>query len=175
MPDFTQGHFSFGTDWLIYTNSILASWNIAKLGSNAPGGSQFGLDASQTAATGTRFKAGIAGICGVDYVGANILALTDGATVTPNFAAQSFIWKLSAAGSRTIAAPTNLPAAGGGTSNNFFVIFDLLNNTAGAIVTTFNAIYKVAWTDPAAGKRRTMILYYDGANLVQVGAVSADL
>lgn len=176
MPDHTQGQYDGpNSDWLFYVNSVLRTFNIVKLGSGAPGGTQFSLNGVPAAFNGSRFQALISGIVGVDYLGCNINLLVDGPTVTPNFAAQSYIWRLSAGGSRTIAAPTNLPTAGGGTTNNFFVIFDLLNNTGGAITTTFNAIYKVAWVDPAAGKRKTMIMYYDGTNLIQVGAISVDL
>jgi hypothetical protein len=177
MPDVVIGDQSLTTDWIIYINSVLSSFNIAKFGSNAPGGSHLGLDASRVAANGTRLKGGVSGIWGVDYLGCNIAALTDGPTVTPDFATQSFIWKLSAGGSRTIAQPTNLPSGGSGFTNNFTMIFDLLNNTAGAITTTFNAFYKLAgaWTDPAAGKRRTMLMYYDGVNLIEVSRAAADI
>lgn len=94
--------------------------------------------------------------------------LTDGATVTPSFLkGNHFI--LSAGGSRTI---ENVQFRQAGST----VTFDIKNNTAGAIVTTWNAGYKMApWVDPAPGKRRTITFYYDGSNFIECGRVGADL
>jgi len=98
--------------------------------------------------------------------------LTDGATVTPNLQNGTYC-KLVAGGSRTIAAPTNPPL---GSPNAMLVIFDITNNTAGAITTTWNSAFKMAsWVDPAAAKRRTLAFWWDGSNYVQVGTVSPDL
>lgn len=98
-----------------------------------------------------------------------VQTLTDGAIVTPN-AEQGDIWQLSAGGSRTLAAPTNA-------FKGNRIVLAVRNNTGGAIVTTFNAAYRMSgWVDPAAGKVRTVELYcYDGTNYVQQGTVSPDL
>jgi hypothetical protein len=84
--------------------------------------------------------------------------LTDGATVDVDASLGNY-FTLTAAGSRTIASPTN-PLDG---QEADFVIF---NNTAGAITTTWsgaaNGFLKAgAWVDPAAGKRRSIRYRYD--------------
>lgn len=78
------------------------------------------------------------------------VALTDGATVTPNVPEGADVYTLSAGGSRTIAAPTNAV-------NGQEFTLELLNSSGGAMTTTWNAAYALAggtWTDPANGKRR---------------------
>lgn len=97
--------------------------------------------------------------------------LTDGASVSPSFLnGNHFI--LSAGGSRTI---NNVSFRVTGAS----VTFDITNNTAGAITTTWNSAYKLAggaWTDPAAGKARTITFYcYDGTNWRELSRSSADI
>jgi len=121
----------------------------------------YGTAALNDAGTGTRWSQPKA-----------LLALTDAATVTVD-ATRADYFTLSAGGSRTIAAPT-------GMQKGWLVTFDVLNNTGGAITTTWNAAYKMAgWTDPAAGKRRTVTFRNVGTagspSLVQVGPPSADI
>ena len=98
-----------------------------------------------------------------------VFALTDAATVTiPAHRGTNFT--LSAGAGRTFAAPT-APASG------MVITVDILNNTGGAITTTWNAVFKLAgaWTDPAATKRRTITFYYDGTNWVETTRVAADI
>lgn len=41
------------------------------------------------------------------------------------------------------------------------------NTSGGPITITWDAIYKVAWTDPPTNKRRTAVFSFDGTNMVQ--------
>lgn len=97
------------------------------------------------------------------FLGFSIQTLTDGPTVTPNLDG-AVIWELAANGSRTIAAPTTVV---GGPR---FILLRIKNITAGAITTTFNAVYHLSWTDPGAGQSHTQLMYWDGAAMWQVGA-----
>lgn len=99
-------------------------------------------------------------------------ALTDGATVNVDAAVADAL-TLSAAGSRTIAAPTNVTPG-----RRLWV--EVLNNTAGVIVTTWNAAYNFTgiggWTDPAAGKKRFVLFEATAATptLVAVAKATVD-
>lgn len=94
--------------------------------------------------------------------------LADGATVTPD-AQNGNQWTLTATASRTLAAPTNSYTGARAT-------LSIKNSSGGAITTTINGAYKMAWTDPADGKTRTILLEcYDGTNWKSIGTVSGDL
>ncbi len=102
--------------------------------------------------------------------------LTDGATVTPDLALQNW-WSWSAGGSRTLAAPLNQNVTGNSVGLLAFLV--LLNNTAGAIVTTFDPIYKLiggAWVDPGPGKRRAALFLWERAttSMIELWRSSAD-
>lgn len=99
-------------------------------------------------------------------------ALTDGATVNVDAAVADAL-TLSAGGSRTIAAPTNA-------TPGRRIWIEVLNNTGGAIVTTWNAAYSFVgvggWTDPATTKKRFVLFEVTAATptLVAIAKASAD-
>jgi hypothetical protein len=97
------------------------------------------------------------------------VTLTDAATVTLR-ASRGTYFTLSAGAGRTIAAPTD-PAKG------MEITIDILNNTGGAITTTWNAAYKLggAWTDPATTKRRTIRFRYDGTSWIEIARATGDI
>lgn len=93
--------------------------------------------------------------------------LVDGATVNWN-AANGSIATLTAAGSRTIAAPTNLTA-------DMFYFFRHINDATGGRVPTWNAVFKWAGGAAPSGTTTANALdeytFYspDGTNLHEVG------
>jgi hypothetical protein len=95
--------------------------------------------------------------------------LTDGATVTIDEATGDYL-KAALGGSRTFGVPANRVQG-----SRFRV--EVKNNTAGAIVTTWNAVFKLAgaWVDPAAGKRRIVEFLDDGTDLVEQARSPADI
>lgn len=98
-----------------------------------------------------------------------VVMLTDAATVAVDAAAGDY-QKLSAGASRIIGLPS-YPSAGQ------TLMFDILNNTGGAITTTWNAAFLLAgvWVDPAATKRRTITFVYDGTNWIELTRAAADI
>lgn len=110
---------------------------------------------------------------GTTRIGTRRVTLTDAATVAVNASLGSY-FKLSAGASRTIGAPTN-PLTAQPQSQE--IVFDILNNTAGAITTTWNAAYVLAkaWVDPGAGERRLIRFIYDGTSWVEASRTSAAL
>lgn len=103
--------------------------------------------------------------------------LVDGPTVVPAIGGNVLggsskignYWELNAGGSRTFAAPSDAFSSGPGAVGASFVpiILRIKNTTGGAIVTTFDPIYKLAgaWVDPAAGKMRFLGLLWNLADL----------
>jgi hypothetical protein len=87
-------------------------------------------------------------------------ALTDGATVAVDPTSNP-VQYLSAGGSRTILNPV---ASIGTLTGGQDLTFRILNNTGGAITTTWSANYHLtaAWVDPAAGKARYITFRYNG-------------
>jgi hypothetical protein len=123
--------------------------------------------------THTNFGATLSAQAGDDFTSARrprrVRVLADILTFVIDSAAGDY-FVLSVLGARTIGAPTNaVPGAS-------FTI-DLANASGGAIVTTFNAIFKLAgaWVDPAAGKRRKLTVTYDGTNWVEDGRSAGDI
>jgi hypothetical protein len=81
------------------------------------------------------------------------VTLTDGATVAVD-ATIGTDFLLAAGGSRTISAPSH-PAGG------LQIAVEVLNNTGGAITTTWDPVFHVgSWVDPAAGKRRIVVFRF---------------
>lgn len=71
-----------------------------------------------------------------------------------------------------VAAPLN-PS-----SLNDVLAIDILNSSGGVMgAITWNAIFKLAgaFTNPANGKRRTIMFYWDGTNWVETGRAAADI
>jgi hypothetical protein len=103
-----------------------------------------------------------------NYLGSQarrIFALTDGATVASDPLNGDY-FTLSAGGSRTIAAPSH-------SYSGAVITYEILNNTAGTITTTWNAAFTVvSWTDPVAGARATITFAYNGTNWMQIDAVN---
>jgi hypothetical protein len=97
--------------------------------------------------------------------------LTDAATVAVD-ASLARYFTLAAAGSRTIGSPTN-------SIIGMQRIFEILNNTGGAITTTWAGNYTLAggaWVDPAAGKRRKITFTcVNGTNWFEDSRLAADL
>lgn len=111
-----------------------------------------------------------------DRIARRRVALTDSVTVSVN-ASLADVFTLSAGGSRTMAAPTGIPL---GQPSAQEITFIILNNTAGAIATTWTSTmggYKLAgaWTDPAAGMRRTIRFVWDGTDWVETGRGTNDI
>lgn len=98
-------------------------------------------------------------------------ALTDGATVAVDATAAGY-FTLAAGGSRTVGAPTN-------SASGQRLTFELLNNTAGAITTTWDSAYALAgaWADPAAAKRRVIEFRYNSTleKWVEISRSAADI
>ena len=165
-----------GNDWLIFINGATGAFSVAQFG----GGANPRFSINPFTDPGGQ-KSAIGGAFGTTgWLGTSTNDLTDGATVTPDAGASTgagFFWRLGVAGSRTIAQPINLPTGGPGTTGNFISIFQIKNNTAGAITTTFNAFYKLAgaWVDPAAGKSRFLWMVYDGVNMLEISRSAADV
>lgn len=99
--------------------------------------------------------------------------LTDSATVSPNLQ-NGTICKWTIGGTpRTVGIPTNRPV---GSPNAERLVIDMKNNTAGAVAITWDAIFVMStWTNPAAGKRKTIEFWWDGTNYIQVGTPSPDM
>ncbi|HEV8420533.1 MAG TPA: hypothetical protein VGR13_04185 [Actinomycetota bacterium] len=98
------------------------------------------------------------------------VALTDGASVAVDLTTGD-TFTLDAAGSRTIANPTNV-------ATGRQVAIRIKNTTGGAITTTWSANYKLAgaWVDPAASKKRTIrFMAEDDGTLVELGRSAADI
>ena len=108
---------------------------------------------------------------GVRYPQGSV-ALTDGATIAVDASLGQYFY-VDLGGNRTIQQPTN-PLDGQ------VIHFELKNNTAGAITTTWASGYSTngagMWTDPATGKVKTISFVYKGAwsTWVQQGAASQD-
>lgn len=107
-----------------------------------------------------------------NYLGSQarrVFALTDAATVTVNPLFGDY-FTLAAAAGRTIGAPA-YPWSGQ------VLTFDVLNSSGGAMVTTWNATYKLAgaWVDPANTKRRKIQFTYDGTNYIEDFRTAADI
>lgn len=101
-----------------------------------------------------------------------------GASLTPDFAkGNDFVCTANA--SPTINTPSNLPVNPSGISLVHFFNVTIRNVSAGAITTTWNANYHLAgpWTDPAAGKERSVWFRYDAAKGIayEIGRSAADV
>ncbi len=103
-------------------------------------------------------------------VGANLfggshpanMAVTFAASVTPDITAKAVVNRITLTGNITVNAPTH-PFLGAR------LTMDLLQDATGGRTTTFNAVFKVAWTPTTtANKRNTITFEYDGTNWVQV-------
>ncbi len=96
--------------------------------------------------------------------------LTDAATVATD-ASTGNIFHLSTSSSRTMGAPTN------GTAGQT-ITYRINNASAGAITTGWNGAFSLAgasWTDPGAGKKRTITFYFDGGTWYETGRAGGDM
>lgn len=97
------------------------------------------------------------------------VVLTDGASVSVNHLSGNY-FTLAAGGSRTIDI-SNAGAVGQTAT------FQILNNTAGAITTTWGSSYHLAgaWVDPAAGKYRLITFRHNGTAFMEESRSAADI
>jgi hypothetical protein len=90
------------------------------------------------------------------------MSVTFAATVTPDITAKAVVQRITLTGNITVGVPTH-PFLGAR------LTMDLLQDATGGRTTTFNAVFKVAWTPTTtANKRNTITFEYDGTNWVQV-------
>lgn len=80
--------------------------------------------------------------------------------------ASAWVWKITAnAGVTGFTMATPVATANNGGQ---FLVFQISNNSGGAITTTWGGIFKLsAWTDPATGFRKTITFYQSGGNWVE--------
>jgi len=101
---------------------------------------------------------------------ASVISPTDAGTFAIDTSQNNNYFFLSCGGSRTVGAPNE-------SVKGNLIVFEVFNNTGGAITTTWNAAYTLAgaWVDPASAKRRMITFGYNGTKWIEFGRTAADL